>query len=424
MKTFISTLLLVFFGYANAQDDNCFQKEKEYQAFLNSQKTLQAFEPWSEVRKNCPKLSDSLYVDGVKIIQYKIENAANLEEKEILVRDLMKLYDQFYKNFPEKAKDYQVSKAMLLHDNKLDAKEEIFTLLDSAMKSDSKSITSANAIYVYFSLYNDKYLAGDKKITPDSILDTFDKVVLMLTKLVDSNPLQADEYKTASRGINALVKDIATCENLATHYQKAFEANKENSDWLTAAVINMYAKCSSQPIFASLTEKLHSSKPTSQSAYYMGVAAMKQKNFAAALQYYNQSADLQSNPEEKSRTYYSIATTLVSNDKIKSREYLNKAIASDPKNGKVYIFLAQLYANSADECGIMDFEKKAVYFLAAETVKKALIASPKLKPAVDKMAESFKAKGPTASEISKLKLSGKSFAIKCWINETINFPSK
>lgn len=424
MKTILSILVLGFYALVNAQNDTCFQKEKEYLEFLKVEKPADAFDTWSDVRKNCPKLSENTYIYGKVILQYKIDNAANQEEKEILVRDLMKLYDQYYKNFPSHSQDFEVNKAMALYDNKIEAKEEIFTLLNSAFSKVPESITNANAIYHYFSEYHAKFLAGDSKITADSVLDTFDNVCVILNQLTISNPKKETEYKTAFRGVNILVKDIATCENLEGHYKKGYEKNKENSDWLLAAITNMFAKCGTQPIFYTLTQQLHSIKPSVQSAYFMGVASLKKKDFTAALQYYNESADLQSDTIEKARIYYNMATTILSNDKPKSKEYLQKALSFDPKNGKVYIFLAQLYANSAEECGGTDFEKKAVYFLAAETVKMAETANPKLKPAVDQMFADFKSKSPSASEISKLKLNGKSFAIKCWINETIQFPSK
>ena len=221
-----------------------------------------------------------------------------------------------------------------------------------------------------------------------------------------------------------MVKDIATCENLEVHYQKSYEKNKENGDWLLAAITNMFPKCGAQPIFFTLTQQLHSLKPTVQSAYFMGIASLKKKDFTGALQYYNESADLQTDPVKKSFIYYNIATSIIGNDNAKSKEYLQKALSFDPTNGKVYIYLAQLYANSAGDCGATDFEKKAIYFLAAETVKKAETASPKLKPAVDKMYADFKAKAPTSAEISKVKLNGKSFTVKCWINETLQFPAK
>lgn len=424
MKTILSITFFIFFGFSYAQNDNCFQKEKEYQALLKSQNTLEAFQPWSEVRKNCPKQSESLYTDGKTILQYKIDNAANDGEKIGLVRDLMKLYDQFYKNFPEKAQDFELNKAMALYDNKIDAKDEIFKLLNNAFAKSPTSITNANAIYIYFSEYLAKYRTGDKVITADSVLDKYDNLNLLLTQLMVSNSQKIDEYRTASRGISLLAKDITTCENLTKYYQKVQEINKENSDWHSAALSTLVGKCSEQPVFFSLSQRFYNLKKTSQSAYFMAIASLKQKNFTAALQYYDESAELQTSPEEKSRTFYTIATSVISNDKVKSKEYLNKAITADPKNGKAYLFLSQLYANSADECGTTVFEKKAIYFLAAQTVKKAEIATPKLKPAVDMMFADFNAKSPSSSEISKQKLNGKLFAIKCWINETVTFPVK
>ena len=91
---------------------------------------------------------------------------------------------------------------------------------------------------------------------------------------------------------------------------------------------------------------------------------------------------------------------------------------------KAYIFLAQIYANGAKDCGKTDFERKAIGYLAVETVKKAGLAEPHLKPTSDKMAKDFAAQSLTAAEISGAKMNGKSLTIGCWINETITFPAK
>lgn len=423
MKTILSFILLSFFWVANSQDDNCFQKIKEYQDLLRVQKYPEAYTVWSQVRQNCQKSSE-IYSDGKTILQYKIDIATTIEDKEILVRDFMKLYDQEYKYFPETSQDYEVSKAMLLNDNKVEVGDEVFNLIDSNFLRAPKSITNASAIYIYFDKYLSKFKAGDKKIIADMVLDKYDQVSILLNDLMVSNATKIEEYKIAFRSVTILSKDISTCENLTRHYQKNSEVNKDNKEWLLAAVTNLSGKCNTQPIFFNLAQRLHSISPSSQSAHFMAIASIKQKNNVAALQYYNESADLQLSPEEKSRTYYSIASTIVSNDNVKSKEYLNKAIVTDPNNGRPYIFLAQLYANSAESCGTTEFEKKAIYYLAAQTVKKAEIATPKLKGAVDSMLSKFNEKSPSMVEISKQKLKGKSFRINCWINETITFPSK
>lgn len=422
MKTILSIVFLISFWATNAQNENCFEKEKEYKDLLLSKKIEAAFLPWFEVRNKCPKQNESLYYDGETILQYKIDNSKSIEDKEKNVRDLMKLLDQFYKNFPEKSKDYEVKKAMALMNNQIDAKPEIFSLLDNAFTTVPKSFTNANALYTYFDLFYSKNTIPNKKAEPLVLLDKYSKVIAVLNDLLISHPEKAEEYNTAIRAINNLVKDIATCENLADYSQKGLESNKENADWLLNNLKNLSIKCSTQPVFYLMSQKLYELKITAQSSYYLAIASMKQKKNSEAIKYYNESATLQTDPLEKAKIYYTMVNTLYSDDMVKSKEYLLKAITLDPQLGKAYLLLAQLYTYSVENCATSDFEKKAIYYLAIETLNKAAIAEPKLKTAADKMITDFKDKSLTTADISIEKMNGKAFSIKCWINETITFP--
>lgn len=424
MKAIIFIIGILFITNANAQKFDCSSKIYEYQALFKEKKITESFDVWSEVRKNCPKENESVYTDGVKILQYKIDNAKSAEEKEKLVRDVLKVYDQYNKNFPLTTPDFEVNKAMALFNNKIDTKEEIFNLLDSGFSKASKNVTDATILYTYFSMYCERFTAGDKRMTSNSVLEKFTMVSTMLNELEVSNPAKANEYKSALRGVNALVKDLATCENLADFYTKNFDANKDNSDWLASALISLAEKCSTKPIFNTLAERLYSIKVTAQSANFMALSCLKQRKFTDAIKFYSESAELQTNPTEKAKIYYTLASGLLAGDLPKSKEYLNKAATLDSKTGKPYLFLAQLYVNSVETCGKTDFEKKAVYYLAIETVKKAGIAEPRLKPTSDQMAAEYAKKSLTTDEIAKAKMTGKSITIGCWINETVTFPSK
>ena len=423
MKAIIFILSIFFITNSNAQKFDCTSKTTEYQAFFKANKIAESYDVWNNVIKNCPKENEVVYTDGIQILQYKIDNAASAEEKEKLVRDVLKLYDQYNKNFPLSTPDFEVNKAMTLVSNKIDAKEEIFNLLDSGFAKASKNVTDVNAIYTYFSIYCERFNNGDKKITANSVLEKYTLVNSLLNELQASKP-ESKEYKTAQRAIDNLIKDVATCENLEAFYAKNYSENQENTDWITSALLSLSGKCSNKPIFNTLSEKLYSLKVTAQSANFMALGNLKQRKFPEAIKFYYESAELQTNPIEKAKIYYTLATGLLANDLPKSKEYLNKAVASDPKMGKAYLFLAQLYANSANDCGKTDFEKKAVYYLAIQTAKKAAIAEPRLKPTSDKVAKDFEAKSVTAAEISKAKMNGKSLSIGCWINETITFPAK
>ena len=423
MKAIIFILGVLFITNSTAQKFDCSSKIDAYKELLQARKMNESFDAWSEVRKNCPKENEAIYTDGIQILQYKIDNAATAEEKEKLVRDVMKLYDQYNKNFPLATPDFEVQKAMMLVNNKIDSKDEILNLLDSGFTKASKNVTDAAAIYTYFSMYCEKFNSGDKKITANSVLEKYTLVNSLLTQLQSSQQENKD-YKTAQRAINNLIKDLATCENLDAFYTKNYADNQENVDWITSALISLSGKCSTKPIFLTLAKKLYSVKVTAQSANFMALANLKQRKFTEAIKFYNESAELQTNSLEKAKIYYTLATGLLANDLPKAKEYLNKALTFDPKNGKPYLFLAQLYINNSSDCGKTDFEKKAVYYLAIQTAQKAGIAEPRLKPASDKMVEDYKSKSITAAEIYKAKMNGKSVNIGCWINETVTFPAK
>jgi hypothetical protein len=422
MKSIIFLLGILFITNSNAQKIDCSSKIKIYQELLVANKISESFESWNDVRKICPKESEVIYSDGIQILNFKIDNA-NPEEKEKWVRDLLKLYDQYNKNFPIAIPDFEIKKAMTLVTHKIDSKEEIFTLLDSGFAKVSQNITDANAISSYFNLYCERYNDGDKKITPSLILEKYSSLSTVLNKLKELHP-ENNDYKTVQSGIDDLMNEIATCENLSDFYSKNLDKNKENTDWLASSLISLSGKCTAKPIFQTLAERLYALKVTAQSANFMALANIKQRKFPEAIKFYIESAELQNNPLEKAKLYYTLATGLLANDKSKSKEYLNKALTADPKMGKAYLFLAQLYSNSAKDCGATDFEKKAVHYLAIETAQKASLADPRLKPTVEKMTANFAPNSLTPSEISKAKMNGKTITLSCWINETITFPIK
>jgi hypothetical protein len=424
MKTIFSFVCILFITSSIAQKFDCLSKTTAYQELYKAKKISESFEIWSEVKKNCPKESETVYTDGFNILQYKIDNAVTPEEKTTLARDKMKLYDQYNKNFPLTTADFEINKAMVLYDNKIDAKDEIFSLLNSGFSKAPNSISNANAIYLYFSLYYEKYKAVDKNYPSDVVLEKYTLVNFLLSQLQTSNPEKIEQYKTAQRGINALAKDLATCDNLSSYYEKNYLSNQENIDWISTALQTLSSKCSAEPIFNTMAEKLYSVKVTSQSAYFMALANVKLRKSKEAIKYYEESAQLQTNTIEKASIYYTLATGIASGDKSKSKEYLNKALSFDPSMGKAYLFLAQNYSYSKEECGKTDFEKKAVIYLAIQTAKKAAIADPKLKPTVDKMTTDLTSQSLTQEEIKKAKMNGKTLTIGCWINETITFPSK
>jgi len=422
MRIFLVITVLLFGMNSNAQKNiDCSLQTKEYQEFLNVNNFVDAYSPWEFVKDKCPKQSEVVYTDGLKIIKYNIENAKNEDEKEASVRQLIKLYDQFYKYFPKAIEDYNVFKAMALIDNSIDASDEIFQLLDNGFSTSLNKVTSANAIYNYFKLLVEKSQKDTKTVSNDKLIETYSLLNNRIATLFEKNTAEKESYIAAKRAINALGDKYLTCEVLTKYYEKNLGKNQENTIWLQASLQAMSDKCSATLVFLMISQKYYSLVVSSESANYLATASLKNRKFDEAKKFFVESAELEKNSELKASKYYNLATGLFSNDKLKAKEFLLKSIAFNPKMGKAYLFLAQLYANSAAECGKTDFEKKAVYYLAIETIKKAAVADEILKSNVAMFVNDFSKESLSSSDIVAAKMNGKSMTIGCWINEKITF---
>ena len=61
-----------------------------------------------------------------------------------------------------------------------------------------------------------------------------------------------------------------------------------------------------------------------------------------------------------------------------ARNYFREALKLNPSNGRPYLSIAAMYAASANNCGDTNFNKRAVYWLAADEAKKAARVDPTL----------------------------------------------
>ena len=105
-----------------------------------------------------------------------------------------------------------------------------------------------------------------------------------------------------------------------------------------------------------------------------------------------------------------------------ARNYARKALSYQPSLGKAYLMIANLYANSANNCGKSQFDKRAVYWLAANTAKKAARVDASIKKAALKTAASYIGRAPSKTDIFTEGMEGKIIEFSCWINENVMVP--
>lgn len=445
LSAFLVVLTSNVFGQATV---NCAEK---LSIFAEMAKTKnygeETFKHLQELRKDCATLSEATYIYGERIYNFRIDNAKTPADKEKEVRELMKLEDEYRTHFPAKVKGIDVKKAMALFENNVGTSDEVYQLLDTAFKTDKDNFSNPKALYVYFEIYVNDFEAGKKGIQLQDVFTKYDEISDKIgeeekvvsdaldaliqkedsgTVLTDkenrykeNHQINMDAFETIRSSMDAKIAQLATCERLIPFLGASYEENKNNEEWLRRAADRLDRKgCSEDPLFSKISDALHKLNPTAESAYNLGVSFYSKKNTTKALEYFNQSAELQNDNTKKANVYYTIARNIYGNgNKVQARAYAEKALAAKPSMGDAHVYIAQLYANSANECGNDPFEKRAIYWLAAQTARKAGTT------AGNNAAASYDRLAPSKQEIFNSGRAGQSINFKCWVGRSITVPS-
>ena len=82
-----------------------------------------------------------------------------------------------------------------------------------------------------------------------------------------------------------------------------------------------------------------------------------------------------------------------------------------------------MYASSANNCGDTNFDKRAVYWLAADEARKAARVDPTLSKAAGQSIANYMAKAPQKAEIFSSGRAGQTIKINCWIGASVTVPN-
>ncbi|MGB2086178.1 MAG: hypothetical protein ACPIA1_05670 [Flavobacteriaceae bacterium] len=455
--TLVSLLVLVS-GNLLAQDQQqlCLQNLSIFAENTKVKNYTAAYEPWLAVKTDCPSLNVAIYSYGERILKDRLKNATPAD-KGAAQQALLSLYDDWIKYFPSKkgiskTGDILSIKAQSMIDFKIGTNQEIYAIFDKAYTEDAKSFTNPKRLYNYFKTLYQLYKSGDKSITMEILFNKYEeinekfeiegtalakKLDVLLKKEESGNALTTKDlkrrrvYDVNSNAIGIYLKNLdgiiakeSSCDNLIPLYQRNFEENKTNTVWLNRAAGRMKSKeCSDDPLFVTIVEALHALDPSANSAYYLGILNDKRGNDSEALRYYEESITLEADPYKKAKTLYRIAVEFkAKGKKSKARSYARKALGFQPSLGKAYLLIANLYASSANACGDSQFDKRAVYWLAANTARKAARVDASIKKAALKAAESYEGRAPSKTDIFTEGKEGTSVTFSCWIGTSVKVP--
>ncbi len=459
-KKFIFCFVLIVHPLTAQTDaetnQECLQNLSIFVEYAKVKNYTDAYAPWINVKEACPKLNLAIYTYGERMLKDKIKNAPP-ESKQVAAAELLNLYDQWLENFPTRRNvsvkgDIISKKAQAMLDYKTSNKMEVYKVFDLAFTTDINSFTSVKGLYNYFKTLYDLYREGNDGVTMEQLFDKYEEVSekfelestklakkldVILKKEGNGTPLSSREVRskriyqtngtaigTLNSNLDAIISKEATCVNLVPLYKRNFEEFKTDAVWLKRAASRMDSKeCSDDPFFVTLVEALHTLDPSADSAYYLGILKDKAGDNSGALKYYEESISLQTDPYKKAKILYKIAIKFKNaGRKSAARNYARKALSFQPSLGRAYLMISNLYASSANDCGDTQFNKRAVYWLAAQTANKAAQVDASIKKLAITTARSYEGRAPSKTEIFTEGNQGATIKFDCWINSSVKVP--
>jgi tetratricopeptide (TPR) repeat protein len=323
-------------------------------------------------------------------------------------------------------------------------------MMSEAFTKDQENFTNPKALYIYFSSLVDENKAGRKDL--QEVFDVYDavtekieleneKITGKISKLLpkeEAGTLTSKEkshlrsynsysevYGKIAGSIDSKLGPLADCSNLIPLYEKSFEEKKGDVVWVKRAVGLMFNKeCTDDPMFQKLFEAQLRLDPSADAYVYGGTLKMKNGDTSGALADFDKALSLETNKDKKSKIAYKVAViNKRKGSKSTSRSYAQKAIDANPSNGRAYLLIANLYATSANDCGSTTFEKRAMYWKAADMARQAGRVDPSLSGSSSQAVNSYLAKAPSKEMIFSSGMAGKTVSFSCWVGGSVKVPS-
>jgi tetratricopeptide (TPR) repeat protein len=450
MKTkaiLLAAALMVALGGKSFAQDECYTLGSLFTEAAKSENYQRALTHYKPIVDKCPDWNMAVYQYGAKMFEYFIEQGDKGK-----IADLEQNLAMRMKYFPSKTQTGRemANIAQVKYDAGIGTKMEQFQAFDAAFKKDEESFTSPKSLYTYFSLAVDLQEEGKMDVQEifnlyDTIIDKLEKEEIelsgKLTKLIEKEDagtaltsrekkyLSAYETNLGAYGkvkgsVSGKLGILADCPNLIPLYEKLFEEKKNDVNWLKSAAGKLNAKDCETPMFFKMVQQLHTLEPSAKSAFYLGRLAEREGKSSEAMKYYNQAAELETTPKDKAKIYYNIAENMRSQGSLSSaRNYYNKALNENPSLGRAYLRIAKMYADSASNCGATAFEKRAMYWKAAEMADRAARVDGSIAGTASATASSYRGYAPSKSDIFNSGMEGKTITFNCWVGGSVKVPN-
>lgn len=378
---------------------------------------------WKIVYTECPKVSQYLYIDGVKMVEIAIKKEEDATQKEILIDSMMRIYDKRIKYFNNKGSVLGRKGVDFLRysENSVENMQKGYEILKESITLE-KYKSRAPQLLTFFQASNSLFKEG--AIEAGDVVADFGMVIEITEYVIINGKKEKDKKNMtlAKSSVEKIFEDggAANCDDLVPYYAAKFEETPEDFEFLKkASGLLKSTKCTESDLYFNMSIKLNSLEPTADRAYALAKRVNIDDKLNEAVVYYEQAIELQEDDLQKAKYYLELGdVTRRLGDYPKARTYALKSIELDAGSGYPYLLIGNIYAASSKSCGEEEFEQKAVYWAAVDKFAKAKSVDPELTSDANKFIDAYKPHFPDNETIFFYNLKqGDSYTVGCWINE-------
>ncbi|NQV51718.1 MAG: hypothetical protein HQ500_00965 [Flavobacteriales bacterium] len=435
MKRIVMSLVaMVFLGQlanaqirtytANEEDSvSCIQNLSLYIEYFKQDNFTDALPGWRKATSICPKATESLWINGIKLFQGLAEEESDPVLKEKLLDTLFWIYDQRIEHFGRSAgkEGYILGrKGSDMIKYRSNDPKAAFDVLQKSLELQKNDMEAGASIYLYKAAY-DMYRA--KLTEKEMLFDLYDQ----LGSAVDFNIANQTDarmksaFETALANIDKMVGSVANCEELIAIFGAQYEANPNDID-LLHKIVKLLGKqeCDDSDLYQNAAVGIHEANPTPESAYDIAMSFYKKKNYSKAFAFYKEAVAGSQDNDLLFKSYKYGANCLLQLGQAQSAKgYALKMLNIDPNSGDAYMLIGQAYVQGRKECGSNECEGRAAYWAAVDKFAKAKSVDPSVADEAQKLINSYSAQFPKKEDCFFHGINeGTTYTFDCWIGET------
>ena len=419
--------------FGHGQDSlNCLKNISIYTEYVKTNNFKDAYTPWKAVFDEAPLAQVGTYTNGAKILRNLIATEKDAAKQKQYFDELLKVHDQRiqYLDGLNKLVKTKATKGDILatkaHDyySFMALNPDINTLY--AIFKEAVDLEKDALPYYVMQEFAD--ISGQKIKSDEAHKEQFIQDYITIAGYANdaykaaTKEKSKEQYKMAKDNIDAhfINSGVATCENLQEIYAPKVEENKANIEYLKSVITVMQKLgCKESEAYFAASEYAHAIEPTAETAIGCGYMYYKKGDFDKCISYFDNAIELEQDSLKKADYYYSTAVVLSADKQLsKAKQYARKSIEYNGENGKPYILIATLYAQSpkwSEEAAL----NKCTYFAAIDKLQKAKSVDPSCAEEADKLIRTYSGYTPKDEDLFFIGLKkGNSVTIGGWIGET------